>query len=77
MTIPQNDTDHHLAAARRMIGTMRASARQNTLDIESFEARLRVVEQHLEGIASAIACGNPPTRGTTVRLLGKIDGGAA
>lgn len=73
--IPQNDTDHHLQGARRMIGTLRASGEQGTLDFESFDARLRAVEDHLTGIEAAIARGNPPPR-ATVPLLGTIDGGA-
>lgn len=59
-----------------MLNSLRASGQQGTLDFESFDARLRAVEEHLKGIEGAIARGNPPPR-TTVPYLGTINGGAA
>ena len=71
-----NGTDHSRMEARRLISTMRASAMNSTLDIESFDARLRSVERHLGEIANVIASGNPPPRIATVPHFGTVGGGA-
>lgn len=68
--------ERHITECRRTLSTLRASAAQNTLDWESFDARVRVIENHLTELEAAIASGNPPPR-TTVRHLGSINGGAS